>query len=90
MAVFADFLVANPEEAEAALLGGIGMIEEGELKNFGKPGFDEMRAFQKGWGLAGEFLDAPAGGAEEGFGDPIVLGVVLKIEFDFLRAGADF
>lgn len=42
-AFWADLLVAETKEAKASLIGGVGLVEEGEFEGFGEPGFDKAR-----------------------------------------------
>ena len=45
LAVLADFLMAKAEEAEAALAGGVCVVEEGEFESDVEEGLDEVGAF---------------------------------------------
>ena len=37
--------MTESEEAEAALAGWVGVVEEGEFAGFGEPGLDEVGGF---------------------------------------------
>ncbi len=47
--------MADSEETETALLGWVGLVEEGEFEGDIEEGFDEVGAFKRGDLVVGEF-----------------------------------
>ena len=81
--------MADPEEAQAALVGGISLIEEGKFPLLVKPGFDEVFSLE-GWDLiGGKFEQASSGGAEHRFCEPVGEGVGCDEGLDFCGIAAD-